>query len=119
MSRPTGSYLQTYGEVHKCTGCERYYRAGRASCPWCSAANAEAPERPSSPVPNGSNRDGPASVALDVSPGGWAAAYYPENPRKCVAKGHIYAGVHGDQCPQCRGGGGRGTAGRGMFAGLR
>ena len=45
--------------------------------------------------------EGYVSVPLNVQSGSWASAYYPENARKCLARGHIFAGTEGDACREC------------------
>lgn len=114
MTRPSGSYRDTYGTLRDCGGCSRAYRAERPACPWCSTANPDAPSRSGQP----SARAHEERTVVPVQASSWASAYYPPNAVKC-GRGHVYDGAANQTCPQCAGGGGSRGGGRGMFGGLR
>jgi len=105
LSRGTGSWRDVYGDMVTCEGCGRGYWASKPSCQWCGAKN----ENYAGPVAKGSAilaassaRTGgePVTEPVTVTPGGWAAAYYPANPVKCQG-GHVFDGKANQRCPQC------------------
>jgi hypothetical protein len=105
LSRGTGSYRDLYGEMAACDGCNRYYPARRPSCQWCGQKN-EAYQEPATKASailaaTGARAERNGAQPVAMTPGGWAAAYYPPNAVKCDA-GHIYDGkANSDRCPQC------------------
>lgn len=94
LSRAGMSWRDFNGATRTCQACGRVTIAAAASCtfPDCRAPNPEAP-----PV-----RAAAASTLIASQPGGWFAALAPEGARRC-GRGHVYAGSHGENCPDCAG----------------
>lgn len=91
LARPTSSWKDYCGITRVCGACSRTYLAVSPACRFCQTPNPEpvaAPEPRREPVP------------AAPAPGSWASAYLPPDARRCPAD-HLYAGVHGDNCPRC------------------
>lgn len=97
LSRPGESWRDYCGTTKACEPCGRVYLVAMKACPFCRALNPEATSA-AEPVREG-------SILAAPNPGSWASAYLPPDARQC-ARGHVYAGSHGDRCPRCEGGSG-------------
>jgi hypothetical protein len=121
-ARADDSYGALYGGYINCGKCGLPYpaRLERCNTPGCGQPNPQhkapqqAPAALEPPSPAAANAPRSESVAAS----GWASAYLPADARRCVAEGHVYPGVHGDNCPLCAAGALGFLLGRGRFPGV-
>jgi hypothetical protein len=130
LVRADESYATLYGGYVTCAKCGLPYptRLERCNSPGCGEPSPQRKlpqKQPAAAATEAAAVGGPRSEP--VASNGWASAYLPRDARRCLAAGHVYPGIHGDNCPQCHAGSmgflrgarpsGAGFGGRGGFGG--